>query len=102
MIRHHILIGDRADASLDTCAPFTSARCALISPCVSPLAESDSTMSSTPDKRRCRLPTGCGVNYRPGPAAPPARPARPRSAPSWPACRLREFPPLRSAGSCLP
>src|SRR5689334_14071216 len=32
----------------DTSAPYTSARCALISPVVNPFADRDSTMSSTP------------------------------------------------------
>ncbi len=45
---------------LETWAPYTSARCAEISPCVRPLADSDKTISSTPDSRRCRLRTSWG------------------------------------------
>src|SRR6266496_828554 len=46
---------------LDTSAPYTSRKWAAISPCVSPLADSEITRSSTPDSRRCRLATICGV-----------------------------------------
>jgi hypothetical protein len=45
---------------LDTVAPYTSARCAEISPCVSPFADSDRTISSTPPSRRCRFLTSWG------------------------------------------
>jgi hypothetical protein len=37
---------------LDTCAPYTSAKCAAISPVVNPFADSEITRSSTPDSRR--------------------------------------------------
>ena len=37
----------------DTSAPYTSARCAAISPFVSPFADREITMSSIPDSRRC-------------------------------------------------
>jgi len=47
---------------LDTSAPYTSAMCAEISPVVNPLADSEITMSSTPDSRRCRLATIFGSN----------------------------------------
>jgi hypothetical protein len=47
---------------LEISAPYTSARCAEISPCVSPFADSDSTISSTPPRRRCRFLTSCGSN----------------------------------------
>ena len=47
---------------LDTCAPYTSARCAAISPWVNPLADNEITSPSTPDRRRCRLRTICGSN----------------------------------------
>src|SRR5215831_7026477 len=40
---------------LETSAPYTSARCALISPWVSPFADREMTMSSTPVSRRCLL-----------------------------------------------
>ena len=42
---------------LDTSAPYTSARCAAISPCVSPFADREITISSTPVSRRCLLAT---------------------------------------------
>ena len=42
---------------LDTSAPYTSARCAAISPWVSPLADREITRSSTPVSRRCLLAT---------------------------------------------
>ena len=86
---------------LDTSAPYTSARCALISPVVSPFADSDSTRSSTPDSRRCRLRTMVGSN----------EPCRSRGTPistgptsvSTVLARapLREFPLFAPAGSCL-
>ncbi len=50
----------RVMVSLDTRAPYTSSRWAQISPCVSPLADSDSTIWSTPDSRRLRLGTITG------------------------------------------
>src|ERR1039457_7129420 len=45
---------------LETSAPYTSARCALISPWVSPFADREITMSSTPVSRRCLLATILG------------------------------------------
>ena len=54
---------------LDTSAPYTSARCAQISPCVSPFADREITISSTPVSRRCLLPTIFGSKRNPGPAA---------------------------------
>jgi hypothetical protein len=42
---------------LDTSAPCTSSKCALISPCVSPFADREITMSPTPVSRRCLLAT---------------------------------------------
>jgi hypothetical protein len=45
----------------DTSASYTSARRAWISPVVNPFADSEITMSSTPDRRRCRLRTICGA-----------------------------------------
>jgi hypothetical protein len=47
---------------LDTSAPYTSARCALISPCVSPFADSEITRSSTP-----RLLLSVGRRQHPSP-----------------------------------
>ena len=88
--------------SLDTWAPYTSARCAEISPVVSPLADSDSTMPSTPASRRCRLRTIFGSNE--------ASRSRGTSIVTGPTSvstvfdrvPLRELPPSRPAGSCLP
>ncbi|GGQ73479.1 hypothetical protein GCM10010166_49420 [Couchioplanes caeruleus subsp. azureus] len=82
-------------------APYTSARCALISPVVKPFADSDRTMSSTPVSRRCRFLTICGSNEASrsrgtvtstGPTSVSTVLAR---AP------LREFPPSLPAGSCF-
>jgi hypothetical protein len=44
----------------DTSAPYTSARCAAISPWVSPFADREITISSTPFSRRCLLATILG------------------------------------------
>ena len=41
----------------DTSAPYTSARCAQISPCVSPFADREITISSTQVSRRCLFAT---------------------------------------------
>jgi hypothetical protein len=51
----------RLIVSLETEAPQISAKCALISPVVGPLAYSDSTISSTPLSRRWRFLTICGL-----------------------------------------
>lgn len=67
----------------DSEAPWTSARCAEISPCVSPFPDSKSTISSTPVSRRCRfltrggskLPTvsrGTAISREDGRQGPPA------------------------------
>ena len=86
----------------DTSAPYTSARCAAISPWVSPFADKEITISSTPVSRRCLLATifgsklasrSRGTDSPTGPASVSAVLAR------WP---LRELPPSRPAGSCLP
>jgi hypothetical protein len=45
----------RLIVSFDTDAPYTSARCALISPDVRPFAESDKTIWSTPFNLRYRI-----------------------------------------------
>ena len=45
---------------LDTLAPYTSAKCALISPVVNPREYNDSTISSTLPRRRWRFATICG------------------------------------------
>lgn len=58
---------------LDTSEPYTSARCALMSPCVIPRADRDSTMSSIDPSRRCRLATTMGSNV----------PARSRAMSIW-------------------
>lgn len=47
---------------LEISVPYTSARCAETSPCVSPFAGSDRTISSTPPRRRRRFLTNCGSN----------------------------------------
>ena len=83
----------------DTSAPYTSARCAAISPWVRPLADKEITMSSTPVSRRCRLATifgsklasrSRGTLISTGPVSVSTVLAR------WP---LRELPPFRPAGS---
>ena len=43
----------RETVSLDTEAPYTSAKWALISPVVSPLAYNEIATASTSDSRRC-------------------------------------------------
>jgi hypothetical protein len=48
--------------SFETSAPYTSARCAAISPVVSPFAAREITSSSTPASRRCRFFTIWGSN----------------------------------------
>ena len=86
---------------LDTSAPYTSARCAEISPWVNPLADNEITRSSTPVSRRCRFATILGSNE--------ASRSRGTSMSTGPASvssvfarlPLREFPPSRPAGSCL-
>src|ERR1700727_1670751 len=50
----------RVAVSLDTLAPYTSAKCAEISPCVRPFADSEHTQASTPFSRRRRLGTMTG------------------------------------------
>ena len=86
---------------LDTSAPYISSRCAAISPCVSPFADREITISSTPVSRRCLLATifgsklesrSRGTEISTGPASVITVLAR------WP---LRELPPSRPAGSCL-
>ncbi len=46
----------------DTSEPYTSARCAAMSPWVIPLADNDNTMSSIEPSRRCLFATTTGVN----------------------------------------
>jgi hypothetical protein len=87
--------------SLLTEAPYTSAKCAEISPVVSPRAVSDSTISSTPVNRRCRFFTICGSKL--------ASVSRGTSISTGPISvstvfdrtPLREFPRFRPTGSCL-
>ena len=87
--------------SLDTSAPYTSARWAQISPCVNPLADSDTTRSSTPPSRRERLGTIVGVKV-PSRSRGTAMSTGPTSVSNvLPRLPLREFPPLRPAASCL-
>ena len=52
----------REIVSRETSAPYTSAKCAAISPVVSPFAASEITSSSTPANRRCRFATIFGSN----------------------------------------
>ncbi|UJB40393.1 IS4 family transposase [Streptomyces sp. A1-5] len=86
---------------LETSAPYTSARRAAISPCVSPFADRDRTISSTPVRHRWRFLTICGSNE-------PSR-SRGTSISTGPTSvrtvldRLpfRELPPFLPAGSCL-
>jgi hypothetical protein len=87
--------------SLDTSAPYTSARCAQISPWVRPLADSDTTRSSMPPSRRARLGTITGAKL-PSRSRGTAMSTGPTSVSSVLARRpLRELPPSRPAGSCL-
>jgi hypothetical protein len=84
-----------------TLAPYTSAKCAAISPVVKPRAVSDSTISSTPFRRRWRLRTMVGAKL-------PSR-SRGTSISTGPISLntvlvrvpLRELPPLRPITSCL-
>jgi hypothetical protein len=52
----------RLIVSFDTVAPYTSSKCAAISPVVKPCALNDNTISSIPVNRRCRFLTICGSN----------------------------------------
>ena len=52
----------REIVSRETCAPYTSAKCAAISPVVRPLAAREITSSSTPDRCRWRFLTIRGSN----------------------------------------
>ena len=92
----------RVTVSLETSAPYTSAKCALISPVVRPLADSDSTTASTSDRRRARFATMTGSNV-------PSR-SRGTTISTGPALSvttvfvrfpLRELPRLRPAGAPL-
>lgn len=85
----------------ETSASYTSARCAEISPWVSPLADREITMSSTPESRRCLLATifgskleslSRGTDISTGPASVSTVFAR------WP---LRELPLFRPVASCF-
>ena len=88
--------------SLDTDAPYTSAKCALISPVVNPLAYNDKTTVSTSDSRRCRFLTITGSKV-------PSR-SRGTTTSTGPALSvstvlvrrpLRELPRLRPSTACL-
>jgi hypothetical protein len=50
----------RVIVSFETLAPYTSAKCAEISPWVSPLADSDNTSGSIPSRRRWPVRTITG------------------------------------------
>jgi hypothetical protein len=92
----------RETVSLLTEAPYTSAKCAEISPVVSPFAYSESTTASTSESRRCRLATITGEKV-------PSR-SRGTSTRNSPAFSvntvlvrfpLRELPPVRPSAACL-
>ena len=92
----------RLTVSLDTDAPYTSAKCALISPVVKPRAYSESTTASTSFRRRWRFLTITGSNV-------PSR-SRGTSISTWPALSvstvlvrvpLRELARLRPCTACL-
>jgi hypothetical protein len=51
-----LMIDDSGDRK-ETSAPKTPARCAAISPCVSPFADREITISPAPVSRRCRFAT---------------------------------------------
>src|SRR6266536_152533 len=84
---------------LDTSAPYTSARCAAISPCVSPFADREITSSPAPVSRRCLLATifgskldsrSRGTEISTGPVSVITVLAR---------CPLRELLPFQPAGA---
>ena len=52
----------RLTVSLEMLAPYTSAKCAEISPVVSPFAYSEIATASTSVRRRCRFLTMTGSN----------------------------------------
>ena len=52
----------RETVSLDTLAPYTSAKCAEISPVVNPFAYNEIATASTSLSRRCRFLTITGSN----------------------------------------
>ena len=52
----------REIVSLEIDTPYTSAKCALISPVVNPRANNDNTTASTSFRRRCRFLTMTGSN----------------------------------------
>jgi hypothetical protein len=86
----------------DTSVPYTSARCAAISPWVSPLADNDSTSSSTPDSLRWRLRTICGSNV-PATSRGTLTSTGPTSVSTvLVLVPLRLLPLPLPAGSCLP
>ena len=86
---------------LETSAPYTSSRCALISPWVSPFADREITMSSTPVSRRCLLATIFGSKLESRSRGTEIS-TGPVSVITVLALRpLREFPPSRPSGSCL-
>src|SRR4029077_19816348 len=87
---------------LETSAPYTSARCAAISPWVSPFAGREITISSTPVRRRCLLATifGSKLESRSRGTESSTGPASVRMVLAR--RPLRELPPSRPSGSCLP
>ena len=84
---------------LETSAPYTSARCAAISPWVSPFADREMTIPSTPVSRRCLLATIFGSKLESRSRGTESS-TGPVSVITVLARRpLREFPPSRPSGS---
>jgi hypothetical protein len=85
----------------ETSAPYTSAKCAAISPVVKTLADKEITMSSTPVSRRWRFLTICGSKV-PSRSRGTASSTGPTSVSTvLPRIPLRELPPFFPAGSPL-
>ena len=93
----------RETVSLDTLAPYTSAKCAEISPVVKPLAYNEIATASTSDSRRCRFRTITGSKV-PARSRGTCTLTSPAASDSTVLARvpLRTFPGLLSAGGwCL-
>jgi hypothetical protein len=87
--------------SFETSAPYTSARCAAISPVVSPFAAREITSSSTPASRRCRLRTIFGSND-PSRSRGTSSSTSPTSVSTvFDLTPLRELPLLRPSTACF-
>ena len=91
----------REIVSLDTSAPYTSAKCAAISPVVRPLAAREITSSSTPDRCRWRFLTIRGSND-PSRSHGTSSSTSPTSVNTlFERLPLRELPRLRPSGACF-